>query len=138
MLYGAHEFGVVVLDLIHPILVHVPFPRPAVLKLAASPPEFVGGHVKVPVFVERRIRRDQVDGFRIHRTHHVEVFAMEQRAVLPVGPIANLLCGGGCLDMCFSSVTAPSASLYFGACGCLTLAASIEGDCKSQPSFNIG
>ena len=58
---GLHEAGVIVGDLVHPVLVHVALPGPSVLKLRPGG-EAIGRGVEVAAFVERRVRGCEVHG----------------------------------------------------------------------------
>ena len=83
-----HEAGLVVLEAVDPFLVEV-LPSPAVLELGALGQAF-GRGVEIPAFVERRVSGDEIDGPARHDAHEVQVLAVEQGAVGPVGPGASL------------------------------------------------
>ena len=80
----AYQYArIVVLDLVHPFLMHVALPRPSVLELGSGS-QTVRRGVEVPAFVERRICGNQIHRSRIHRPQEVEIIAVEQRSVFPV------------------------------------------------------
>ena len=78
-----HDPGVIVGDLVYPILVHVALPRPAILEARARRKAIWRG-VEIPALVERRVSGDQVHGFAVHGTKKKKIVAVEERAVCPV------------------------------------------------------
>ena len=76
-------WGEVIGYLVHPSLVNVPIPRPAILKSCTSS-QAVWCRVKVTPLVERRISGYQVYGFAVHRTEELQIVPMKKSAVLDV------------------------------------------------------
>ena len=63
-----HQFRVVVRYLIYPVLMHILFPRPPILKLGSGG-EGIRRGVEVPSLVERRVGGDEVYGLAVHGPH---------------------------------------------------------------------
>ncbi len=80
---GFHQSRIVIGDLVHPFLMYITLPRPAILELGSGC-QTVRRSMEVSALVEGRISGDQVYGFRVHGPHELEIIAVEKSTIRPV------------------------------------------------------
>ena len=83
-MHDVHDVWMVVGDVVYPLLVHVRLPRPPILKRCALR-KAVWRRVEVSAFVERWVRSDEVYALAIHGAEELEVVAVKEGSVVPVG-----------------------------------------------------